>query len=64
MGHVEPIRGPCKVVAIKKTLKRQDHPRDYLLFAMGINTALRVSDLLGLSVGDVLDRHCGVAESQ
>jgi integrase len=29
--------------------------RDRLLFIMGINTALRISDLLSLTVGDVMD---------
>ena len=55
MNTVEPIRDPRKVAAIKKMLKGQDHPRDYLLFVMGINTALRIGDLLRLRVGDVLD---------
>ena len=62
MEQVEPIRDPRKVAAIKKILRGQDHPRDYLLFVMGINTALRVGDLLGLSVGDVLDRRGELVE--
>ena len=55
MEQVEPIRDPRKLAAIKKMLKGQDHPRDYLLFVMGVNTALRIGDLLSLKVGDVLD---------
>ena len=62
MEQVEPIRDPKKVAAIKKMLKGQAHPRDYLLFIMGMNTALRISDLLSLRVGDVLDPHGEVVE--
>jgi integrase len=46
-----PIRDKKKIEAIKKIL----HPRDRLLFIMGINSALRISDLLRLVVGDVLE---------
>ncbi|RLC68675.1 MAG: site-specific integrase [Chloroflexi bacterium] len=62
MEQVEPIRDPRKVAAIKKMLRGQDHPRDYLLFVMGINTALRIGDLLSLKVGDVLDAHGEVVD--
>lgn len=55
MNSVEPIRDPRKIVAIKNMLKGQDHPRDYLLFTLGINFALRIGDLLKLRVRDVLD---------
>ena len=55
MNSVEPIRDPRKIVAIKNMLKGQDHPRDYLLFTLGINFALRIGDLLRLRVKDVLD---------
>lgn len=55
MNSVEPIRDPRKIVAIKNMLKGQDNPRDYLLFTLGINFALRVGDLLRLRVMDVLD---------
>lgn len=55
MNSVEPIRDPRKIVAIKNMLKGQDRPRDYLLFTLGLNTALRIGDLLKLKVRDVLD---------
>lgn len=55
MELVEPIRDPRKVAAIRNMLRGQHHPRDYLLFVMGINTALRIGDLLALKVGDLLD---------
>jgi integrase len=52
--EVEPIRDPEKIAEIKKILE-QKRRRDKLLFIMGINMALRIGDLLSLSVGDILD---------
>lgn len=52
MNLVEPIRDLSKLLEIKRRLKRRN-PRDYLLFTLGVNTALRVSDLLALRVKDV-----------
>ena len=51
---VEPIRDPKKINAMKKYLKGKNI-RDYVLFTVGVNIALRISDLLGLTWGDVLD---------
>lgn len=53
MNEVQPIRDRKKINAIKKILLA-DNPRDHLLFVMGINTGLRVSDLLSLKVKDVM----------
>jgi len=55
MARVEPIRDLGKVSAIKKILREQENPRDYLLFVFGINTTLRIGDLLRLTIGDVLN---------
>jgi len=63
MTTVEPIRDPKKIVAIKSILKNGKHPRDYLLFTLGINLALRVSDLLALKVKDILDRQGNIVEA-
>ncbi|MDR1875461.1 MAG: site-specific integrase [Synergistaceae bacterium] len=38
-----------------KRVLRGKHPRNLLLFVMGINTALRIGDLLSLTVGDIRD---------
>ena len=54
MEFVEPIRDRKKIEAMKKVLKGSKL-RDYLLFTLGINSGLRVSDLLKLEVADVLD---------
>ena len=53
---VEPIRSKLKVNAIKNILKAEKNPRNHLLFTLGINSALRISDLLALKIKDVLDR--------
>lgn len=63
MTTVEPIRDAKKILAIKSILKAGKYPRDYLLFALGINLALRVSDLLALRVKDVLDRQGNILDA-
>lgn len=54
MKAVEPIRDPKQINTVKKYLKGKN-VRDYALFTVGINIALRISDLLKLTWGDVLD---------
>ena len=53
MEAVEPIRHKSDIEKMKR-LFRQKSLRDYALFTLGINTGLRISDLLALTVGDVL----------
>ena len=48
---VDPIRMAKDIKSIKTLLK--DKPRDLCLFTLGINTNLRASDLLRLTVGEV-----------
>jgi len=48
MNFVEPIRDRKKIAQIKNLLRGQDRYRDLLLFVVGINTALRISDLFKL----------------
>ena len=55
MNFVEPIRDRKKIAQIKNQLRGQRRYRDLLLFVVGINTALRISDLLELQVGHFLD---------
>lgn len=57
MKAVEPIRSEQKILAIKQNLRSKKSPRDYLLFTMGINFALRISDLLKLRAKDILDQN-------
>ncbi|MGO9530951.1 MAG: tyrosine-type recombinase/integrase [Syntrophobacteraceae bacterium] len=49
--RVEPVKAAKDIKAIKKLLATS--PRDYALFTLGINTNLRASDLLRLTVGQV-----------
>jgi len=53
LEFVEPIRDKRKIEAMKKVL-RGTNMRDYCLFVLGINSGLRVSDLLRLNIEDVL----------
>jgi integrase len=58
--EVVPIPDPQKITQMKEVMKRRE--RDALLFVLGINSALRISDLLSLSVGDVMDEAGNIAD--
>ncbi|WP_425058411.1 Tyrosine recombinase XerD [Sporomusa carbonis] len=55
MEYVEPIRDRCKIEAMKRYLKGKNL-RDYVLFTLGINSGLRISDLLQLQITDIFDQ--------
>jgi integrase len=55
MNYVEPIRDRKKIAQIKNLLRGQKRFRDLLLFVVGINSALRISDLLQLQINHFLD---------
>jgi len=57
MNFVEPIRDRKKIAQIKNLLRGQHRFRDLLLFTLGINSALRISDLLQLKIGHLIDEH-------
>lgn len=50
---VQPIRDKQLIEDMKWSLKKWCGKRDYILFLIGINTGLRVGDLLKLKVKDV-----------
>ena len=52
--EVAPIRNTEKILEVREFLRQKGSCHE-LLFVMGINTALRIGDLLSLSIGDVTD---------
>lgn len=54
MKIVQPIRDKNKINEMKIELRKKG-TRDYLLFVTGINTGLRISDIIKLRVMDVLN---------
>lgn len=62
MNFVEPIRDRKKLSHIKNLLRGEQRWRDLLLFTVGINSALRVSDLVRLQSGDFIDENGAVRD--
>ena len=64
MNLVQPIRDKDKIEAMKRALLDSGY-RDYMLFVVGINTGLRIRDLLQLQVADVRDKtHVTITEGK
>ena len=64
MNEVQPIRDKKRLEGMKNELLKQGY-RDYVLFVLGINTGLRISDLLNLKVVDVKDKtHIEIVEGK
>jgi integrase len=63
MSTVEPIRDIDQIKKIKDYLLAKNY-RDYLFFIIGINTGLRISDLLKLKVSDVKDKYHIIIKEQ
>ena len=55
MGTVEPIRNLFDLKKVEKILINKNQ-RDYLIFKIGINCGLRISDILALNVCDVKEK--------
>jgi len=53
---VQPIRDLQQLEDMKWALKRFCGERDYILFLLGINTGLRVGDMLGLTVKELKNK--------
>jgi integrase len=63
VNTVLPIRDPELIADILDYLR--PHPRNYMLFLTGINTGLRISDLLRLRVRDVVGKtHITIREKK
>ena len=52
---VEPIRDWDKIQEIKSLLLNEEKYRNWLLFSLGLNFALRISDLLKFRISDLYD---------
>lgn len=63
MNFVQPIRDPECIREIKKYLKEKNE-RDYMLFVTGINSGLRISDILKLRVQDVKKPYFNIVEQK
>lgn len=50
---VQPLRSKQQIEDMKWSLRKWCGERDYILFLIGINTGLRIGDLLKLKVSDV-----------
>ena len=55
MTTVEPIRNKKDIEKVEKYLLKTNQ-RDHLLFVVGINCGLRISDILALNIGDVRNK--------
>jgi integrase len=63
MNFVQPIRDPEIIAEIKKHLKEESE-RNYMLFVTGINSGLRISDILPLKVKDAKKSHFSLRETK
>ena len=61
MNEVGAIKDKKQIEKVKAVLRKNSF-RDYLMFVMGINTGLRISDLLNLTFKDVLDDAGAITE--
>lgn len=63
METVQPIRDKEIIAKFKNELLKKSY-RDYMLFTVGINTGLRISDILPLKVKDVTGTHIIIKEQK
>jgi integrase len=61
---VDPIKNKKDIELIKELFLYRKEYRNYLLFCTGINTFLRISDLVRLTVSDVYDLERKTIESE
>jgi len=61
LEFVQPIKDKAKIEEMKTFLKSKSL-RNWALFTLGINSALRISDLLILTVDDVMDENGNIRE--
>lgn len=60
----EPIKNKKDIKAIEQYLKKHNE-RDYVIWVLGLNSGLRVSDIVGLNVSDIVDKtHISIIEKK
>lgn len=59
MEYVEALRDIKQINGIKKYLKKHSE-RDYVLFVFGINTGLKITEMLDIKVNEILEEDNGV----
>lgn len=56
MSTTQPIKNTAQLKLFKNYyLQVNPNPRNYVLIVFGLNSALRISDILGLTYGDIYD---------
>lgn len=63
MNYVHPVRDPDQIAEMKKYLQSKSE-RDYMLFITGINSGLRISDILPLRVRDAKKTYFDLREKK
>ncbi len=64
MNFVEPLRNKELIKAVEEYLGKRSK-RNQLIFVFGVNTGLRISDILALNVSDVLNKtHVEIKEQK
>lgn len=61
---VEPIRDMEKLKKMKEFLRKKPSRRDYTIFVLGLNSGLRIGDILRLTVEDVADGNVTIREEK
>ena len=63
MEFVQPLRTKEEISAMKHALLKQSE-RNYIMFMVGINAGLRISDILLLKIRDVRGKHIKIIEQK
>ena len=64
MKTVQPIRDAKTISQLKKLLRDKGY-KYYIMFLLGLNTGLRISDILKLTAGDIRDKsHVTITEQK
>lgn len=60
----EPIKSKKDIKAVEQYLK-EHNKRDYVIWVLGLNSGLRVSDIVGLNVSDIVNKtHITIIEKK